>query len=303
MSVTPVLPEGTVCSARVVASLVTDLDTADPADAMLSDAIWSFTTATPPAVLAIDKSVIPLAPSLLGSVVTYTVQLQNSGGPAAGVVLSDTLPTGIAFGVLLDPPVGATADAGAIRWQGDVGFGQPVVLRYTGVITTNETFAGELLSNTATFEHQGTMGSDTAQVRVASDMDVSTSTTTVDKTLVRPDDLLTFTITVRNTGSKAASVTVVDPLSPLIQLKDAGDFTRNPPDGPLTWTGTVAAQGERVLQFSARVRLLQQLLQQPLPWSFANTATLTVTGSTPVPVTSQTITVPLNRVLIPRISR
>ncbi len=269
---------------------------------MLSDATWSFTTASPPPALVIDKSVIPLAPSLLGSVVTYTVQLQNGGGTAAGVVLTDTLPSGITFGTWLDRPVGATLASGKISWQGDVVSAAPVVLRYTGVITTNATFVGQVLSNTATFGYQGTTGSDTAQVRVASEIDVSASTKTVSKTAARPGDLLTFTITVRNTGSKVASVSVVDTVSPFTLLEDAGDFAPGATAGQLVWSGPVAAQAERALQFSVRVKPFAGVVQQPRPWSFANTATLTVSGGTPLQLTSQTITL-LNWVLIPRISR
>ncbi len=164
------------------------------------------TTVIKNTALYVDKSVETGRPGRTRHSGHLHGQLANWGDTAADVVLTDTLPTGIAFGVLLDPPVGATVDAGAIRWQGMCVFGQPVVLRYTGVITTNETFVGAVLSNTATFEYQGTTGSDTAQVQVQGRADVSTSTKTVDKTSVRPGELLTFTITVRNTGSEAASV-------------------------------------------------------------------------------------------------
>ncbi len=44
LTVNPPLPSASVCTARVVAGLVTDLDSNDPPDAMLADEVWSFTT-------------------------------------------------------------------------------------------------------------------------------------------------------------------------------------------------------------------------------------------------------------------
>ncbi len=92
--------------------------------------------------LTIDKSVEPVGLIPLGTVVTYTVRIANSGETASGVTLSDTLPAGISFGQWVNQPTGAGVDGDHIGWQGDVAAADPVVMRYTGVITTNENYLG-----------------------------------------------------------------------------------------------------------------------------------------------------------------
>src|SRR5205823_5871063 len=44
------LPEGTVCSVKVVANQISDTDSSDPPDHMAADYNFSFTTDSPPAV-------------------------------------------------------------------------------------------------------------------------------------------------------------------------------------------------------------------------------------------------------------
>ncbi|MBN1139472.1 MAG: DUF11 domain-containing protein [Anaerolineae bacterium] len=112
------------------------------------------------------KPVTPAAPALhvskfvdtggvnqvpLGGTVTYTLVISNgSDSLAANVVLTDPLPSGVAFGAwiqrgsaLLPPPV---------RWgPHDVAAHTAYTLSFSAQVTTNVAFAGQVITNTAHF--------------------------------------------------------------------------------------------------------------------------------------------------------
>ncbi len=89
----------------------------------------------------------------LGSIITYTIVLTNSGEEiAAGAVLTDELPQGVHFGNWLDrggaePPVPTST----ITWAGEVPGEATHTIRFTATITEALSFAGATITNTVWF--------------------------------------------------------------------------------------------------------------------------------------------------------
>jgi len=94
----------------------------------------------------------------LNEVLTYTIEIANTGGAADTVILTDTLPSEVSFLSWVDQPAGATLDAGEIHWTGTVGAGQTLTVRFT---VTN-LVAQATVSNTAYFNGTLQAGADTA---------------------------------------------------------------------------------------------------------------------------------------------
>jgi uncharacterized repeat protein (TIGR01451 family) len=89
----------------------------------------------------------------LSGVVTYTIHITNSGlGIASGVILTDELPSGVAFGAWVItgstrlPILGNT-----VRWGPEDVPSGTYTIRFTAYITTNAAYAGRTITNTATY--------------------------------------------------------------------------------------------------------------------------------------------------------
>jgi uncharacterized repeat protein (TIGR01451 family) len=118
----------------------------------------SHTIAVPPAALDQDfvartifgGSTKTAEPALVftGDIMTYTVRVRNSGpAPAAGVMLTDTLPAGIAYVPgSAQSSSGTVTDAGGIHWTGGVAAGGTVTVTFRATITAP---AGTAITNTA----------------------------------------------------------------------------------------------------------------------------------------------------------
>jgi len=75
---------------------------------------------------------------------------------------------------------------------------------------------------------------------------------------VMPDDLVTYTVTLRNFGTGDASAVVTDVLGSYYTVFDALDFTEGP-SGTLTWSGTVTALQSMTLRFVTQVTVTGDL--------------------------------------------
>ena len=125
---------------------------------------WEF---VPEPLLDIDKRVDAggLDPVPLGSVVTYTIVISNSGDALAdNVVMTDVLPSAVTFGswisyggtvilppgTILLPPPGSLFLPSTVVWApGDLPAGGVVTLTFTALVTTTADFAGATVVNTA----------------------------------------------------------------------------------------------------------------------------------------------------------
>jgi len=126
----------------------------------------------PPPSLSITKSVVPTEDVPLGSVITYTIVLSNSGdGPAVGVVMTDTLPPEVDFGgwVLAGSAIPPGPTDGKIVWgPWDVGKGTVVIpYVFTATLKSMTLYYDIPVTNTVEFTSiNGGSGYDEAIFRV-----------------------------------------------------------------------------------------------------------------------------------------
>jgi uncharacterized repeat protein (TIGR01451 family) len=213
----------------------------------------------PPPSLSIVKDIAPAGDVILGGVVTYTITMANSGeGSATGVTMTDVLPVEVSFGGWLAQPAGAIQANGTVTWTGDIPAapGQ-VVLAFTATVGTDPAFVGRTVTNTATFisDNAGSHWDSAAFAIIAApepDLNTSTKVSAYPGQRVMPGDLVTYTITLDNTGDGDATASVTDVLGPYYIVYDAMDLTESPA-GTLTWSGVVPAGQQVVLHFVAQV--------------------------------------------------
>jgi uncharacterized repeat protein (TIGR01451 family) len=92
-------------------------------------------------------------PVRLGDLVTYTIVVANNGdSDAAGVVVTDVLPVGVAGDDLF--------------WTGVVTAEEQVEFTIPAVATTSSSFTWKTITNTATSGHAGDSGCDDAALTI-----------------------------------------------------------------------------------------------------------------------------------------
>ncbi len=120
--------------------------------------------------LEITKSVTPAADLDLGDMVTYTIALVNTGARTAqGILLTDTLPTGIVFDAFVENDGNAQENAGVITWNGDLPAGETLTIVFTAMVADDSALLGTTITNQVVFtsENAGD-GLDTASLTVGS---------------------------------------------------------------------------------------------------------------------------------------
>jgi uncharacterized repeat protein (TIGR01451 family) len=162
----------------------------------------AFTLAQAPDV-TLAKSVV--VPGLLdsGDVLTYTLELTNTGEAAAlGLLMTDVLPPGITFGdwVLQN---GAVESNGVITWQGDLPAEKTFV--FTASVDYDPAAYGQTITNTAEFT-SANAGDGAASAGFA----IGTPVLGIDKSVetlhapAQPGDPITYTVVLRNDGTTGA---------------------------------------------------------------------------------------------------
>jgi uncharacterized repeat protein (TIGR01451 family) len=199
---------------------------------------------------------------LLGDVVTYAITLTNSGDAnATGVVLTDVLPSEVTFSGFVTPaPAGTVQVGNAITWTGTANLSSSVTWTFTATVGTGTSLYGHVVTNTASFASANAgSGAANANFNIVTGPNLSASTKVASPTgALKPGDLVTYTITLSNTGGVNASAHVTDVLGSYYTVYNALDFTQNP-TGTLTWTGVVTAGQSVTLRFVAQVKSLPQL--------------------------------------------
>ncbi len=193
----------------------------------------------PSANLGVTKIVSNATPAL-GSNVTFTIGLTNSGPDAAqSVNVADLLPAGLTF-VSATPSVGTYTPGTGVWAVGTVASGATPSLQIVATVTNHTA-----ITNTATVTsptHDAVPGNNTANVVV----DVPDANLAVTKTVSNATPALnsnvTFTVTVTNTGPDAAqSVNVADLLPAGLTFVSATTATGTYASGTGVWAlGTVA---------------------------------------------------------------
>jgi len=186
----------------------------------------NFTVVTEPDV-SIAKSIEAPEFVPLGGVVTYTVSLVNNGTAIAeGVVLTDMLPTGLTFGGwILDN--GAQETDGTITWNGDILGSGAFDFIFTATVNMDPALYGTGIVNLASFTSEND-GAGSAEAAFAV---VRTPELSIEKQVqlandpAQAGDVITYTITVNNTGlGEAVDVHIIDVL-PAGLIGDGLDVT------------------------------------------------------------------------------
>lgn len=235
-------------------------------------------TSTSAPILSLAKDVASAGfgpPYPVGSVVEYTITVQNTGtGPATNVVITDCLaslfdPLGITVldgGTLNSPPPAPTGCTGDwVKWT----LGGPVVPSGVAAVRFRATIPlgladGTLVDNTAQVSSLETALQSSNRVRSATCAPTITTTKLQDQPSYRPGDLATWTLTVSNTHANCpvTAVTIADAID-LALVEDAPTLTWTDPPGSssskagatITWTlPSLTAGASAVMTVSSRVR-------------------------------------------------
>ncbi|ONI90393.1 hypothetical protein ALI144C_02960, partial [Actinosynnema sp. ALI-1.44] len=230
------------------------------------------TTTTPVSGLAIKKTVDKQTANP-GDVVKYTVTVKNTGQtPYTGATFTDDMTK-----VLDDADYqnDATASIGAVtfttpnlKWTGSLGVGQEATITYTVKVKNPDTGDKEL-GNVVTSDTPGSNcppGSTDPACSTKVPVKGLTVSKKVDKSSANPGDVVTYTVTVTNTGKVDLvgdqAVRVTDDLSAVLDDADyqndakgapvAGAFTFTSPK--LAWTGDLKAGQSTTLTYSVKVK-------------------------------------------------
>jgi uncharacterized repeat protein (TIGR01451 family) len=164
--------------------------------------------------LALSKTV-DLATPTEGDAIAYTVTISNNGPDATdGVMVGDPLPLGLTLVASATSQGNYTEAAGA--WEvGSLSAGASATMTLTA--TVNPGTAGQTITNTAVISASANSDANLTNNRADATIKITSAdliiNKTVSDTLLDENDLLTYTITVGNSGpDEATGVVVSDPL-------------------------------------------------------------------------------------------
>ena len=196
----------------------TAVASADPTELVPAD---NTATADTDVLASADLSVSKVDsvdPALAGVAYTYTVTIDNSGPNAAtSVVLTDTLPVGVAFSSATPDQGSCVEAAGLVTCSlGSIGSGAAVdvtiaVVASAAVENTTVTNNAAVSSAVADVDASNNTTSEDTAIVPAADLNI-TKSGDVDPALV--GDALTYTVTVLNQGVSAATNVVMTDVLP-----------------------------------------------------------------------------------------
>ena len=168
-----------------------------------------------PAALVITQMVTPGTGVDLGSVVTYTVMLENEADVTAlGIVVTDVLPVEVTFGGWVVQN-GASAVGDQWAWNGDLPGSELITFVFTATLGVDPAYYGSTVTNVVHFTsvNDGN-GSSSASITV-----ISVPVLSINKSVEffinppSPGDWITYTVIVNNAGpSGAVNVNITDVL-------------------------------------------------------------------------------------------
>jgi len=204
--------------------------------------------------------VVDDATPIEGGTVVYTITVDNAGGGAAAttVSLTDSLPAGVTY--VSDTPSQGSYDDGSGVWSvGTVLSGANATLDITA--TVDAATSGSAIVNTTSAlgsdqtDSNASNDSDSAQIDVEPDIDLSVDKIVDDATPAEQDTIV-YTLTVTNTnGVETATGIELTDLLPagvtyVSDVPSQGSYV----DGTGVWTiGTIAASGNATLAITASV--------------------------------------------------
>lgn len=239
----------------------------------------AFTVAAAP-TLEIAKFVTPIANVDLGDVVTYTLSLNNdSDANAYGILLTDTLPSGVTFGGwAMGTNVAADYTAGVITWSGDLPSGvQNIAIVFTATVGSDPALYGRSIVNTVAFTSANAgAGADDATFGMIGAPVLALTKTVATGAEVDLGDVVTYTLSLVNSGAAAATgVALTDALPAGVTFGAfvaANGATQT--GGVVSWNGSLAAGASVHIIFTATVNNNNALYGQTI----TNVASFTSTN-------------------------
>lgn len=176
---------------------------------------------------------VDLAYAAPGDIITYTLTLNNSGNVSAdNVVLTDAIPTGTTF--VPGSLVGATGTPPTLTLNAPITAGGSATVSFKVQVGTTIPVPNPLVNTaTAAFTYTvnpqnpdgetGTSASNAVNTQVIGA--VVDTLKTVDKTFAEPGDVLTYTLTLKNSGNTPANNVVITDAIPAGTTYVAGSVT------------------------------------------------------------------------------
>lgn len=210
-------------------------------------------------LLRLTKAVQTAGEPMPGDSVVYTLILANlGGGDAEGVLLTDTLPTALAFaGWLAQNDAEVSADV--ITWSGDLVAGASQTIIFTATLDTDPELHGQTITNVAqaTADNAADVTGEVAFTVAGSGIgDVSLMKTVVAAAKVEADGVVTYTLTLHNSGSDVATGVLLTDVLPS-EVDFGAWVAQNGADesaGVLTWSGDIAVHETVTIIFTVIVR-------------------------------------------------
>ncbi|NJM08359.1 DUF11 domain-containing protein [Candidatus Gracilibacteria bacterium] len=222
-----------------------------------------------PVNLASSSKTVNTAFANPGDVLTYTLSISNSGQGGTTFAISDTLPSGLG---LISAP-GLTLDNGTLSASGSISGN--TALDFTIVVSVTAS-APLTITNVAQLSGDGVLRTLTAptvtvQAEPLEPADLAGSRKTVNTTAILSGNVLTYTLTISNSGQRSTTFSLTDTLPMGLSLISAPGLTVN--GQRLTVNGSVG--GGLAVSYIIVVRAIAQG-----PTTITNVAQLSGDGQT-----------------------
>ncbi|NOR83026.1 MAG: DUF11 domain-containing protein, partial [Ardenticatenales bacterium] len=203
------------------------------------------------------KTVAPTLADTGGAVLTYTIEIRNTGAyTATNATLTDLIPEGTVYNhdaQATAPPSPIVAN-GTLRWEGEVGFDATVVVSFS--VTVSDTLVGTV-RNTAVISDPLISSAVTVTAEtVVTDRPILTIEKTALPLEPGANGPLTYTIVVANQGQPAVSlaITVTDQVPSNTVLRSIGsDGSANPEGDVVTWARPITLNLDETAIFTFTV--------------------------------------------------
>jgi uncharacterized repeat protein (TIGR01451 family) len=161
--------------------------------------------------LYVTKSVEPTGAVVTGDVVTYTISIDNDGPMSTTFSLTDTLDAGLTFGGVVQSDIALFNSGQVITGTSFITVGSTVDVVYTATVTSTA-YNDDLCNDLWVTSEFGSMWDDYACI-TANGIDLSTSEKTIDYAgIFAPGTVITYQVTVTNTGTVTTSAWITDSL-------------------------------------------------------------------------------------------
>ncbi|MBS3128937.1 DUF11 domain-containing protein [Candidatus Woesearchaeota archaeon] len=228
--------------------------TVDTANNIVSSGnITTFSNFTPfgriPPNISITKTVGPLQ-TTAGDPLIYSIIINNTGGDAEGINITDTLPSGTTFHNATPPPTSQSGQE--LNWTLDVNASQARSINITVNVTPTVGNGTVIINTINTSYSNGT--NVTTITNTSANITVVRLNISIEKTdapdPVLPGHDLTYTIIVRNRGEDNRTVTVTESYPDRFSFLNA---TPSPSSGNNTWIFNMSAKNSTTITITGRV--------------------------------------------------